>query len=98
MATVTLIARYLDLLKPQRKPFEVFDTIVPGLAIRVLPSGTNHSRCTTDTTAIYGASACDLSRLAAGSRKTATQHRGRIFDGADPAEEKKPRATDGDMV
>ena len=34
MATVTLTARYLDLLKAQRRRFEVFDTLVPGFAIR----------------------------------------------------------------
>ena len=39
MATVNLTARYLDLLKPQRKRYEVFDTIVPGFAIRVTPAG-----------------------------------------------------------
>jgi hypothetical protein len=39
MATVTLTARYLDQLKPQRKRYEVFDTIVPGFAIRVTPAG-----------------------------------------------------------
>lgn len=39
MATVTLTARYLDLLKPQHKRYEVFDTIVPGFAIHVTPSG-----------------------------------------------------------
>ncbi len=31
MATVSLTARYLDQLKPQRTRFEVFDTLVPGL-------------------------------------------------------------------
>jgi hypothetical protein len=35
MATVCLTARYLDQLKPQRTRFEVFDILVPGLAIRV---------------------------------------------------------------
>jgi hypothetical protein len=39
MATVNLTARYLDLLKPQRKRYEVFDTIVPGFAIGVTPAG-----------------------------------------------------------
>src|SRR4029453_3248109 len=39
VATVTLTARYLDQLKPQRKRYEVFDTIVPGFAIRVTPTG-----------------------------------------------------------
>jgi Arm DNA-binding domain len=37
--------------------------------------------------------------LLADARRTATQHRGRIFDGADPAEEKKAeRATHGDTI
>jgi hypothetical protein len=30
--------RYLDLLKPQRTRYEVFDTIVPGFAICVTPA------------------------------------------------------------
>lgn len=39
MATATPTARCLDLLKPQRNRYEVFDTIVPGFAIRVTPAG-----------------------------------------------------------
>ena len=39
MATVTLTARYLDQLKSHGKRYEVFDAIVPGLAIRVSASG-----------------------------------------------------------
>ena len=37
VATVALTVRYLDLRKPQRKRYEMFDTIVPGFAIRVRP-------------------------------------------------------------
>ena len=39
MATVTLTARYLDQLKSRGKRYEVFDAIVPGLAVRVSASG-----------------------------------------------------------
>jgi hypothetical protein len=39
MATVTLTARYLDQLKLHGKRYEVFDALVPGLAIRVSASG-----------------------------------------------------------
>ena len=39
MATVALTARYLDQLKSHGKRYEVFDAIVPGLAIRVSASG-----------------------------------------------------------
>jgi integrase len=101
MATVTLTARYLDLLKPQRTRYEVFDTIVPGFAIRVTPLG--HKSFT-----LYYRHHGRLRRVGLGrypdvlladARKAATQERGRIFDGADPAEEKKAdRATDGDTV
>ena len=101
MATVNLTARYLDLLKPQRKRYEVFDTIVPGFAIRVTPAGhksftlyyRHHGRIRRVGLGRYP----DI--LLADARKAATQHRGRIFDGADPAEEKKTeRATNGDTV
>jgi Arm DNA-binding domain len=101
MATVNLTARYLDLLKPQRKRYEVFDTIVPGFAIRVTPAGhksftlyyRHHGRIRRVGLGRYP----DI--LLADARKAATQHRGRIFDGADPAEEKKAeRATNGDTV
>jgi integrase len=101
MATVNLTARYLDLLKPQRKRNEVFDTIVPGFAIRVTPAGhksftlyyRHHGRIRRVGLGRYP----DI--LLADARKAATQHRGRIFDGADPAEEKKAeRATNGDTV
>ena len=39
MATVTLTARYLDHLNSHGKRYEVFDALVPGLAIRVSASG-----------------------------------------------------------
>jgi Arm DNA-binding domain len=39
MATITLTARYLNHLKSHGKRFEVFDALVPGLAIRVSASG-----------------------------------------------------------
>jgi Arm DNA-binding domain len=101
MATVNLTARYLDLLKLQRNRYEVFDTIVPGFAIRVTPAG--HKSFT-----LYYRHHGRLRRVGLGrypdvlladARKAATQHRGRIYDGADPAEEKKAeRATNGDTV
>jgi hypothetical protein len=39
MATVTLTARHPDQRKPQRQRYEVFDTLVPGFAVRLSPSG-----------------------------------------------------------
>ena len=39
MATVTLTVRYLDSLHSHGKRFEVFDALVPGLAVRVSTSG-----------------------------------------------------------
>jgi hypothetical protein len=39
MATVSFTVRYLDHLRPQAKRYEVFDMLVPGLAIRVTPAG-----------------------------------------------------------
>jgi Arm DNA-binding domain len=101
MPSVTLTARYLDLLKPQGKRYEVFDTIVPGLAIRVSPSGhksftlyyRHHGRLRRVCLGRYP----DV--LLADARKTATQQRGRIFDGADTADENRAeRATHGDTV
>jgi hypothetical protein len=38
LATVTLTARYLDQLKSHGRRYEVFDAIVPRLAIRVSAS------------------------------------------------------------
>jgi integrase len=85
----------------QRNRYEVFDTIVPGFAIRVTPAG--HKSFT-----LYYRHHGRLRRVGLGrypdvlladARKAATQHRGRIYDGADPAEEKKAeRATNGDTV
>jgi integrase len=101
MATVTLTAQYLDQLKPQRQRYEVFDTLVPGFAIRVTAAG--HKSFT-----LYYRHHGRLRRVGLGrypdvlladARKAATQHRGRIFDGADPAEGKKTeRATNSDTV
>jgi hypothetical protein len=39
MATVTLTARYLDQRTSHGKRFEVFDALVPGLAVRASASG-----------------------------------------------------------
>jgi integrase len=101
MATVNLTARYLDQLKPQAKRYEVFDAMVPGLAIRVSRSGRK-------TFTLYYRHRRRMRRVGLGrypdvllekARKIATQQRGRIFDGADPAKEKKEeRATDSDTV
>lgn len=65
----------------------MFDTIVPGFAIRVTPAGhksftlyyQHHGRLRRVGLARYP----DV--LLADARGAATQHRGRIFDGADPA-------------
>ena len=95
MATVTLTARYLDQLKSHGKRYEVFDAIVPGLAIRVSASGRK-------TFTLYYRHRRRMRRVGLGrypdvllekARKIATQHRGRIFDGADPAGEKQTEHT-----
>ncbi len=101
MATVSFTVRYLDSLKPRPKRYKVFDMLVPGLAIRVTPAGhksftlyyRHHGRMRRVGLGRYP----DV--LLADARTAATQHRGRIFNGADPAEEKKAeRATHADTV
>jgi hypothetical protein len=101
MAIVTFTVRYLDYLKPQPKRYEVFDALVPGLAIRITPAGhksftlyyRHHGRMRRVGLGRYP----DV--LLADARTAATQQRGRIFNGADPAEEKKAeRATHSDPV
>jgi Arm DNA-binding domain len=91
MATVTLTARYLDQLKSHGKRYEVFDAIVPGLAIRISAAGRK-------TFTLYYRHRGRMRRVGLGrypdvllekARKISTQHRGRIFDGADPASEKQ---------
>lgn len=91
MATTTLTARYLDQLKSHGKRYEVFDAHVPGLAIRVSASGRK-------TFTLYYRHRGRMRRIGLGrypdvplekARKLATQQRGRIFDGADPAGEKQ---------
>jgi integrase len=91
MATVTLTARYLNQLKSHGKRFEVFDALVPGLAIRVSASGRKMFT-------LYYRHRGRMRRVGLGrypdvllekARKVATQHRGRIFNGADPAGEKQ---------
>ena len=91
MATVTLTARYLNHLKSHGKRYEVFDAIVPGLAICVSASGRK-------TFTLYYRHRRRMRRVGLGrypdvllekARKIATQHRGRIFNGADPAGEKQ---------
>jgi len=91
LATVTLTARYLDQLKSHGKWYEVFDALVPGLAIRLSASGRK-------TFTLYYRHRGRTRRLGLGRypdvllekvRKIATQHRGRIFGGADPAREKQ---------
>ena len=92
-----LTVRYLDQLKPHGKRYEVFDTIVPGLAIRVTAAGhktftlyyRHHGRMRRVGLGRYP----DV--LLAEARKIATQHRGRIFDGADPAEREEDGARAG---
>jgi integrase len=91
MATVKLTARYLDQLKSHGKRFEVFDAIVPGLAVRMSASGRK-------TFTLYYRHCRRMRRLGLGrypdvplekARKIATHHRGRVFNGADPAGEKR---------
>jgi integrase len=91
MATVTLTVRYLDSLHSHGKRFEVFDALVPGLAVRVSASGRK-------SFTLYYRHQGRMRRLGLGrypdvllekARKIATQHRGRIFDGADPASDKQ---------
>ena len=69
----------------------MFDAIVPGLAIRVSASGRK-------TFTLYYRHRRRMRRVGLGrypdvllekARKIATQHRGRIFDGADPAGKKQ---------
>lgn len=91
MATVTLTVRYLDSLHSHGKRFEVFDALVPGLAVRVSASGRK-------SFTLYYRHQGRMRRLGLGrypdvllekARKIATQHRGRIYDGADPAGDKQ---------
>ena len=91
MATVTLTVRYLDSLHSHGKRFEVFDALVPGLAVRVSASGRK-------SFTLYYRHQGRMRRLGLGrypdvllekARRIATQHRGRIFDGADPAGDKQ---------
>lgn len=98
MASVTLTARYLDQLHSHGKRFEVFDALVPGLAIRVSPAGRK-------TFTLYYRHLGRRRRLGLGrypdvllaeARKVATQHRGRIFDGADPAGDKQSEQAQND--
>jgi hypothetical protein len=90
MATTTLTARYLNHLASHGKRYEVFDAHVPGLAIRVSASGRK-------TFTLYYRHRGRMRRVGLGrypdvtlekARKLATQQRGRILDGADPAGEK----------
>ena len=91
MATVTLTVRYLDSLHSHGKRFEVFDALVPGLAVRVSASGRK-------SFTLYYRHQGRMRRLGLGrypdvllekARRIATQHRGRIYDGADPAGDKQ---------
>ena len=91
MATVNLTARYLDQLHSHGKRYEVFDALVPGLASRVSATGQK-------TFTLYYRHHGRMRRVGLGrypdvllekARKMATQQRGRIFDGADPAGDKQ---------
>jgi hypothetical protein len=86
MATVMLTARYLNQLKSHGKRYQVFDALVPGLAIRISVSGRK-------TFTLYYRHRGRTRRLGLGrypdlllekARKIATQDRGHIFGGADP--------------
>jgi integrase len=91
LATVTLTVRYLDQLQSHGQRFEVFDALVPGFAVRVSASG--RKSFTLYYRHLGRQRRLGLGRypdvLLAEARKIATQHRGRIFDGADPAGEKQ---------
>lgn len=101
MPSEALTARGIEALKPQPKRYEVFDALTPGLAIRVGPSGRK-------SFALYYRHHGRHRRLGLGRypdvslaevRKAATQHRGRIFHGADPVSEKRAERTqDGNTV
>jgi hypothetical protein len=80
MATVPLTVRYLDSLHSHGKRFEVFDALVPGLAVRVSGSGRK-------SFTLYYRHQGRMRRLGLGrypdvllekARKIATQHRGRM--------------------
>lgn len=101
MATQNLTVRSIQALKPGRARYEVFDAQMPGLAIRVTPSGhkswvllyRHHGRLRRLTLGRYP------DRGLAEARKEALNARGRILNGADPAAEKHDeRATYGDTV
>ena len=91
MAAVKLTARYIDHLKSHGKRYEVFDSIVPGLAIRMSASGRK-------TFTLYYRHRRRMRRVGLGrypdvslekARKIAANHRCRVSDGADPAGEKR---------
>jgi integrase len=101
MATQNLTVRSIQGLKPGRARYEVFDAQMPGLAIRVTPSGhkswvllyRHHGRLRRFTLGRYP------DRGLAEARKEALNARGRILNGADPATQKHDeRATYGDTV
>lgn len=101
MSTEALTARYLDALRPRDERYEVFDAMVPSLALRVTTAGhkswvlfyRHHGRLRRLTLGRYP----DLGLAEA--RRMATKERGRIVSGADPAREKHDeRATHGDTV
>lgn len=92
----------IDALKPTGDYYDVFDGLVPGLAVRVGPTGTKSFR-------LYYRSRGKLRRLTLGAyssafglakaRKLAEQHRGKIHDGADPVRDRDAdRETWGDTV
>jgi Phage integrase central domain len=69
MATVPLTVRYLDQLHSHGKRFEVFDAVVPGLAIRVSAAGRKTSRCTTATTGACGGSVSGATWMSSWKRR-----------------------------
>jgi integrase len=100
MATVTLTVRYLDSLHSHGKRFEVFDALVPGLAVRVSASGRK-------SFTLYHRHQGRMRRLGLRrypdvllekARRIATQHRGRIFDGADPVGDKQTEQAHNDQT
>jgi integrase len=95
-----LITRSIEALTARATRYEVYDALTPGLTIRVGPSG--HKSFT-----LVSKHHSRNRRLALGrfpdvslaeARKAAIQQRGRIFNGADPAGEKRAERTDDDQT
>jgi hypothetical protein len=96
-----LTARGVAALKPEETRYDVFDTLTPGLSIRVSPSG--HKSWSLMYRHQRRQRRLGLGRYPdrtlAEARDQALRERKRILDGVDPAQEKRDeRATYGDTV